>query len=302
MRGPLEEPGDGPPCAHPDGADAAAALPQHDALLRVALDPEHRRGCALRRASTRRRTRSRRRWRRGPPRPGSSKTASRICSAREEAQRAVGDLVLGRSTAATPAGASHQTLHEERVDPLPRLGGEREIGLGGRRRPEIALRRDQQHRRLVGEQALEQAGRGRRRARAGDRPGGAPRRSRRATSSTSAFSARFSGRVPTWRPGVSRNSTCAFGPVPDAEDAAARGLGLRGHDRELLAEQAIQERRLPGVGAAEERDHAGAVRRAGSCARLDAPRARRRRGALGRPLRAPAAAAHSSRRPPHRRR
>src|SRR5262245_46999429 len=51
-----------------------------------------------------------------------------------------------------------------------------------------------------------------------------------------------------------------IGCVLDAEDAAARGLRLVADDRELLAEDRVHERRLPGVGSAEDRGDASPMR------------------------------------------
>jgi hypothetical protein len=48
-------------------------------------------------------------------------------------------------------------------------------------------------------------------------------------------------------------------PVLDPEDPAARGLRLGAHDRELLAEDRVQERRLARVRPPEDRDRARAV-------------------------------------------
>src|SRR5262249_58478790 len=45
----------------------------------------------------------------------------------------------------------------------------------------------------------------------------------------------------------------------DVRDAVTGGLGTRVDDRELLTYQAVQERRLPGVGAPDERHEPGTV-------------------------------------------
>ena len=44
--------------------------------------------------------------------------------------------------------------------------------------------------------------------------------------------------------------------VPDADDAIAGGLRLVGNDRELLSDEAVEERGLAGVGPADQRDEA----------------------------------------------
>ena len=46
--------------------------------------------------------------------------------------------------------------------------------------------------------------------------------------------------------------------VEDADDTIARRLRLLGNDRDLLPENAVEERRLAGVGAAYQRYGAGA--------------------------------------------
>ena len=64
---------------------------------------------------------------------------------------------------------------------------------------------------------------------------------------------RCSGR---WMPGVSRNTTWRVRVVPHAENPRPRRLRLVGHDRELRADQPVQQRRLARVRAADERDEA----------------------------------------------
>ena len=58
-------------------------------------------------------------------------------------------------------------------------------------------------------------------------------------------------------PGVSTNTTWPVVVVLHADDPRARRLRLVGHDRELLADDAIEEGGLAGVGTTEEGDEAG---------------------------------------------
>ena len=51
----------------------------------------------------------------------------------------------------------------------------------------------------------------------------------------------------------------------DAEDAPARGLRLVRHDRDLAADQRVEQRGLAGVGPADERDVAGLHEARGRC-------------------------------------
>ena len=59
-------------------------------------------------------------------------------------------------------------------------------------------------------------------------------------------------------PGVSKSTICAAGAVDHGQDAVARGLGLVGDDRDLLADQPVDERGLAHVGPADHGDEAGA--------------------------------------------
>ena len=61
------------------------------------------------------------------------------------------------------------------------------------------------------------------------------------------------------RPGVSTRISWRVRAVHDAADHGARGLRLVGGDHDLLADQRVGQRRLAGVGAADERREAAAV-------------------------------------------
>ena len=62
-----------------------------------------------------------------------------------------------------------------------------------------------------------------------------------------------------WTPGRSVSTSChVAGPGGDAADRAAGGLRLVGDDRDLLAHERVDERRLADVGPARERDEARA--------------------------------------------
>ena len=65
---------------------------------------------------------------------------------------------------------------------------------------------------------------------------------------------RCSGR---WMPGVSMNTIWPPVAVAHADDAGARRLRLVRDDRDLLADEPVQQRRLAGVRPADERDEAG---------------------------------------------
>ena len=58
-------------------------------------------------------------------------------------------------------------------------------------------------------------------------------------------------------PGVSTKTDLALRVVLDAEDARAGGLGLIGDDGELVADDAVQQRRLSRVRAADQRNEPG---------------------------------------------
>ena len=68
------------------------------------------------------------------------------------------------------------------------------------------------------------------------------------------FSRRPSSVLGLWIPGVSMNTTWlrSGGRVPDAPDLVAGGLGPVGDDRDLGADQLVEEGRLPDVGPPDQ--------------------------------------------------
>ena len=84
---------------------------------------------------------------------------------------------------------------------------------------------------------------------------------------------RFRGPWARWSPGVSKKRELRPLAVPDAEDAGARGLRARRDDGDVLAQDAVEERRLADVGPADDGDEAGAER----CCLLAVMRCRARR-------------------------
>ena len=82
-----------------------------------------------------------------------------------------------------------------------------------------------------------------------------------------------------WRPGASTKMYWQSGPREDAGDQVARGLRLGRDDRDLLADQAVQQARLAGVRAPRNADRAAAVR--AHCKSLSSLSNRLRRVLLG---------------------
>ena len=225
--------------------------------------------------------RPRPRPRRGARRGSSSKTTSRICSARQEAQGRVGER-SPRGRAPAPRAGAPPARATQRLEPVHRSAP--------RSRPRRAKRSGSRNRRR------------RRRGRtwcAPARSGGAQRGERSSASSQRAPAleqeephVRALGRLeralahelvelPLDRggaPGVSWNRSCASGRVQHAEHAAARGLRLA---RETIASfspsSAFSSVRLARVGPAEQRDEAAAVHGSRARAREREQRIARRR-------------------------